>query len=142
MPIWGAIAASLIPIIFSELFGDDDDRDQVYGQQQGMSAAELQEAQRIADQNQKVQDIYQGRYDSAQSSVDSMDLRKIFGDEYAGVMGELLPGKFAHEALGGMMGMTGNVGGGSINASAQRQFLNDQADTLAASGSVNALSMA
>lgn len=134
-PIIGAGTSFLLPKLFG---GDEDERyDQASGNVQAMSRAELEEAQRIADLNQQMQDIFMGRYQGAQGNVDALDLRKIFGGEYAGLAGEMLPGKFANDALMGLMGMTGDVGGGSVNAEANRGFLDTQANTQAASGAVS-----
>jgi len=112
---------------------------QIWSDQNEARAAETQEQSRLAARNQANEDIYQGRYDNAQANVDRMDLQKIFGGEYAGLAGEMLPGKFQADALQGLMGVGGNVGGGYINASANRQFLDDQAGTEAAGASVSTL---
>ena len=127
--------ANLLPAIF----GGNDDYQQASPNAQAMSREELAEAQRIAALNKQMQGIFQGRYDNAAGNAEALDLKKIFGGEYAGLAGEMLPGRFQQDALAGLMGLTGNVGGGTVNAEANRGFLNDQANTEAAGGAVNTL---
>ena len=136
--VTGPLAASAAGFLLPKIFGDDD-RQSVSPMVQGMSQAEYQEAQRKAALNKQLQDIYQGRYDNAGANVEGMDLQKIFGGEYAGLAGEMLPGKFQNDALRGLMGMAGDVGGGTLNAEANRQYLQDESRTDAASGAVGTL---
>ena len=132
-----AIGAAVAPIILDMMFGDDGPTETAGTQQ--MSAAEIAEANRIVQQNQQVQDVNWDRYNNPGSVDPSVfaDLGAQAGkaDAFAGVSSA----NAQADAMRNLMGLTGSVGGGTVNAQASRQFLDDQSATQAAGGAVNTL---
>ena len=131
------IGAAVAPLILNEMFGDDGPTETAGTRQ--MSAAEIAEANRIAQQNQRVQDVNWDRYNSPTGIDPSVfaDLGAQAGkaDAFASVS----QGNAQADAMRNLMGLTGSVGGGTVNAQASRQFLDDQAANQAAGGAVNTL---
>ena len=131
------IVAAVAPIVLNKMFGDDGPTETAGTQQ--MSAAEIAEANRIVQQNQQVQDVNWDRYNNPTGIDPSVfgDLGSQAGkaDAFAGVSSA----NAQADAMRNLMGLTGSVGGGTVNAQANRQFLDDQSATQAAGGAVNTL---